>query len=64
MAIVFYAYAMALDSVATDPVLATYPILAVLISRLMLKEKLSWKQYLSIFVILSGTIVILIGKNV
>lgn len=64
VAIVFYAYAMALDSVATDPVLATYPILAVVISRLLLKEKLSLKQYLSIAVILLGTVIIVIGQNV
>lgn len=43
VAIVFYAYAIALDSVATDPVLAVYPIISVVISRLLLKEKLSLK---------------------
>lgn len=64
MAIVIYAYAMALDSVATDPVLAVYPVITVLLSRILLKEKLSVKQYLCLSLILIGSIVIVIGQNI
>lgn len=63
-ALAIYAYAMAIDSVATDPVLAVYPIIAVIISRILLKEKLSLKQYLCVSVILAGTFVMLIGKSI
>lgn len=62
--IVFYAYAMALDSVATDPILAIYPMIAVLLSRIVLKEKLSVKQYLCLGLLLAGSVIIVIGQNV
>ena len=64
LAIVIYAYAMALDSVATDPVLAVYPVITVLLSRILLKEKLSVRQYLCLSLILIGSIVIVIGQNI
>ncbi|MGN1231557.1 MAG: EamA family transporter [Anaerotignum sp.] len=63
VALVFYAYAMAIDSVATDPVLSAYPIMAVVLSRILLKEKLSIKQYLCLACIISGTLIILVGQN-
>lgn len=64
VAIVFYAYAMAIDSVATDPLLAIYPVLTVLLSRIILKERLSVKQYLCVALLLSGSVVIVIGQNI
>ncbi|MGN0173945.1 MAG: EamA family transporter [Acutalibacteraceae bacterium] len=64
IAIVTYAYAMAIDSVATDPILAVYPVITVLLSRIILKEKLSIKQYLCLALLLIGSIVIVIGQNV
>ena len=63
LAIAVYAYAMALDSVATDPVLAVYPILTILLSRILLKEKLSVKQYVCLGLILIGSFIIITGKN-
>lgn len=64
VAIVFYAYAMALDSVATDPILVVYPVITVLLSRVILKEKLSVKQYLCLGLLLAGSVIIVIGQNV
>lgn len=64
IAIVFYSYAMALDSVATDPILAVYPMITVLLSRIVLKEKLSVKQYLCLALLLAGSGIIVIGQNV
>ncbi|MGN1318621.1 MAG: EamA family transporter [Lachnospirales bacterium] len=55
---------MAIDSVATDPVLAVYPVLTVLLSRIFLKERLSLRQYICIAIILMGSVVIVIGQNV
>lgn len=63
VAIVFYAYAMAIDSVATDPLLAIYPVFTVLLSRIILKERLSVKQHLCVALLLLGSIVIVIGQN-
>ncbi len=64
VAVVLYAYAMAIDSVATDPVLSVYPVLTVLLSVFLLKERLSVKQYVCIGIILLGSVVIVIGQNV
>lgn len=64
IAIVLYSYAMALDSVATDPILAVYPMITVLLSRIVLKEKLSVKQYLCLGLLLAGSVIIVIGQNV
>ncbi|MGN0115827.1 MAG: EamA family transporter [Acutalibacteraceae bacterium] len=64
IAIVFYSYAMAIDSVATDPILAVYPVLTVLFSRIVLKETLSVKQYLCLALLLLGSVIIVIGQNV
>lgn len=64
IAIVFYSHAMALDSVATDPILAVYPMITVLLSRIILKEKLSVKQYLCLGLLLAGSVIIVIGQHV
>lgn len=64
IAIVIYSYAMAIDSVATDPILAVYPAITVLLSRIILKEKLSIKQYLCLALLLLGSFIIVIGQNV
>lgn len=63
LAIVFYAYAMAIDAVATDPILIAYPVVTIFLSKIILKEKLSLRQYLCLALILCGSIVIVIGQN-
>lgn len=63
VAIVFYANAMSINAVATDPILAIYPAVTMVLSRIFLKEKLSIKQYLSLILLLVGSIVIVIGEN-
>lgn len=62
IAIVSYSYAMAIDSVATDPILAVYPVITVLLSRILLKEKLSKKQYLCLVLLLVGSFMIVIEQ--
>lgn len=64
VAIVFYANAMASNAVATDPFLAVYPVITILLSRILLKEKLSIKQYLSLALILLGSVFVVLGENV
>ncbi|MBR3243165.1 MAG: EamA family transporter [Parasporobacterium sp.] len=59
--IVFYSFAMAMDSVSTDPVLAIYPVLVMLGGRIFMKEKLSVVQYICLFAIIAGSVLVCIG---
>ena len=45
------------ESALAAPIIASYCMASVLWSRLFLKEKLSWKHYLSIAVIVAGIII-------
>lgn len=56
--IVFYSYAMAIDSVSTDPVLAIYPIFAMLGGNFFLKERVSRSQYIFAVMIVVGSILV------
>jgi hypothetical protein len=59
--IVFYSYAMALNSVSTDPLLAVYPILAMIGGRFLMKEKLSAAQYVLLLGIVAGSVMVIAG---
>ena len=56
--IVFYSYAMAIDSVSTDPVLAVYPLFAMIGGRIFLKEKVSKIQYIAAACIVAGSVLV------
>lgn len=62
--IVCYAYAMAIDSVSTDPILAVYPVITVLLSKILLHEKLTAKQYICIFIMILGSVMMVIGHSI
>lgn len=53
-----YVFAITSHSVITVPIIACYSALSVLLSRLILKEKLTKKQYLYIFIIFIGIIIL------
>ncbi len=53
-----YVFAIATNSVITIPIIACYSALSVLLSRIILKEKLNILQYISILFIFSGIIVL------
>lgn len=54
----FYIYALASgESALAAPIIASYCMASVLWSRLFLKEKLSWKHYLCIFVTFAGIVI-------
>lgn len=59
--IVFYSYAMAINSVSTDPLLALYPIVVMIGGRIFMKEKISTAQYICLFGIIAGSIMVIIG---
>ncbi len=54
----FYVYAMADNSVITAPLIASYSVFSVILSRIFLKEKLSKKQYIVVAVVLVGIAVL------
>lgn len=56
----FYVFAMADDSVIGATVIGSYFILSLILSRIFLKEKLSWIKYLGIIITSIGIIILLI----
>ena len=59
--IVFYSYAMAINSVSTDPLLAIYPIFVMIGGHIFMKEKVSTTQYIYLVGIILGSILVVIG---
>lgn len=54
----FYVYALDTNSVVVAPMIASYSIVAVLLGRIMLKEKLNYKQYLVIAMVMVGVFIL------
>jgi len=59
----FYVYAISGNSTLACPIVASYSIMSVLLSRIFLKEKLTFKEYISIFIVLSGIVVLGISEG-
>lgn len=59
----FYVFAISGNSTLACPIVASYSIVSVLLSRVFLKEKLSFMEYLSIFIVLSGIVVLGISEG-
>ena len=59
--IVFYAYAMALNSISTDPIIAVYPIFVMLGGRLLMKERVSVAQYIFLLGLVAGSVMVVVG---
>ena len=59
--IVFYSYAMAINSVSTDPLIAVYPAFVMLGGRFLMKEKVSNAQYLFLLGIVAGSVLVVLG---
>ncbi|MBR2280489.1 MAG: EamA family transporter [Ruminococcus sp.] len=57
--VVFYSYAMAMNSVSTDPLLAVYPIFSMIGARVFMKEKLSKSQYILLLGIVAGSVLVI-----
>lgn len=58
--VVFYSYAMAINSVSTDPLLAVYPIFVMIGGRVFMKEKISKTQYLFLLGIVAGSVMVVV----
>ena len=59
--IVFYSYAMAMNSVSTDPLVAVYPVFVMIGGRIIMKEKVSASQYIFLLGIIAGTVMVIAG---
>lgn len=58
-----YVYAIAANPVGAAPVISAYCVFSVLWSSIFLREKLSWKHYASLFVVISGIIILGIAEG-
>lgn len=58
--IVFYCYAMAINSVSTDPLLAVYPAFVMIGGRIFMKEKVSKAQYIFLLGIVAGSVLVVV----
>ncbi|MBQ3308081.1 MAG: EamA family transporter [Bacilli bacterium] len=56
----FYVYAMSGNATITAPIVGSYCILSMILSRIFLKEKLTKKEYIYIFLVLIGIIILAI----
>lgn len=61
---IFYVFAMAANPVLAAPVVASYCIISVLLSRIFLKEKLDNKQYLCVWLVILGIVVLGISEGI
>jgi drug/metabolite transporter (DMT)-like permease len=53
----FYIYALADNAIVAAPMISSYCVFSVILSRIILKEKLTWKQYLVIGVVAAGIVI-------
>lgn len=54
----FYVYAMSGSSIIAAPIIGSYCILSMLLSRVFLKEKLTKKEYIAIFIVVVGIVIL------
>lgn len=64
LALLFYTMAISIDSVFTEMTIMLYPILVMLLSKIIFKEKLKKREYFSICLIVIGTILIVLSEFV
>ena len=54
----FYVYALSGNAIVAAPMIASYSIVSMILSRIFLKEKLTKKEYIALFIIIIGIIVL------
>ncbi|MBQ3427036.1 MAG: hypothetical protein IJH37_07835 [Clostridia bacterium] len=59
--IVFYSYAMAINSISTDPLIAVYPVFAMIGGRIIMKEKVGTAQFIFLLGIVAGSVMVIAG---
>lgn len=58
-----YVYAISGEGVIAAPIISSVCIVSLLLSRIFLKEKLSWKTYLFIFIVIIGILLLTISEE-
>ncbi|MBP1587953.1 MAG: EamA family transporter [Clostridia bacterium] len=53
-----YVYAMSGNGIVAAPVVASYCVFSMILGRIFLKEKLTWKQYLAIGLVVAGIVIL------
>ncbi len=53
-----YVRAMSGNAIIAAPMIAAYSIVSIILSRIFLKEKLPWRQYIAVFAIMLGIIIL------
>ena len=56
----FYVFAMGINATISAPIVGSYCVLSMLLSRIFLKEKLSIKEYIAIFMVIIGIVILAI----
>lgn len=56
----FYVFAMGINATISAPIVGSYCVLSMLLSRIFLKEKLSVKEYMAIFMVIIGIVILAI----
>ena len=59
----FYVFAISGNSTLACPIIASYSIMSVLLSRIFLKEKLRFTEYIAIFIVLLGIVVLGVSEG-
>ncbi|MBQ2947239.1 MAG: EamA family transporter [Bacilli bacterium] len=60
----FYVFAVSSNSTLSIPIIASYSIVSILLARIFLKEKLNKNEYLTIFIVLFGIIILGISEGI
>ena len=60
----FYVFAVSSNSTLSIPIIASYSIVSVLLSRIFLKEKLTRNEYITIFIVLLGIVILGISEGI
>lgn len=58
----FYVFAMSRNAIITAPLISSYSVFSVLLSRIFLKEKLTYKKYFSIAFVMIGILLLAISE--
>lgn len=61
---IFYVFAMAKNPVLAAPMIASYCIVSVILSRCVLKEKLTNKQYISVILVILGIVLLGVSEGI
>ena len=60
----FYVFAVSSNSTLSIPIIASYSIVSILLARIFLKEKLNKKEYIAIFIVLLGILILGISEGI